>query len=285
MTHYDYGARVYNPSIGRWLSVDPLKDDYASFSPYMFARNNPLLYIDPFGKSDILVHLKRVYIDNKVAISIMTVSVDGEEKGSFISISSGYDVGNVVRDGIYRAFLKSKKSDPELFMHGYKTEKLNQRADKIAKYESSRKSYPTIGIDLDYVEGGGFITIHQGNEPIQSQGCELPGLRVNYIPEENFYLVEDDEGNQMRVPIPEFGEFDKGQNVRISNSADAMFEILNIVISTFENDIKKKEETNFKVKYSTEQRITGEELEDSLNGNDGVGVEGLEYNTTDTNGH
>ena len=38
-THYDYGFRIYNPSIARFLSVDPLSPDYPSWTPYAFAMN------------------------------------------------------------------------------------------------------------------------------------------------------------------------------------------------------------------------------------------------------
>lgn len=34
----------------RWLSVDPKADKYPSTSPYAYAMNNPLKYIDPNGK-------------------------------------------------------------------------------------------------------------------------------------------------------------------------------------------------------------------------------------------
>jgi RHS repeat-associated protein len=43
---YDYGFRIYNPSIGRFLSVDPLAKDYAWYTPYQFAGNTPIQAID-----------------------------------------------------------------------------------------------------------------------------------------------------------------------------------------------------------------------------------------------
>ncbi|WP_143959508.1 RHS repeat-associated core domain-containing protein [Litoribacter populi] len=39
----DYGARLYNPKIGKWFSTDPLKSKYPFLSPYSFVANNPIL--------------------------------------------------------------------------------------------------------------------------------------------------------------------------------------------------------------------------------------------------
>ena len=58
-TGYYYGvypeifgrARYYNPSISRWLSLDPLAEKYTSFSPYNFTLNNPVRLVDFDGRS------------------------------------------------------------------------------------------------------------------------------------------------------------------------------------------------------------------------------------------
>lgn len=49
MTHYDYGFRIYNPSIGKFLSVDPLTKSYPELTPYQFASNSPIANIDLDG--------------------------------------------------------------------------------------------------------------------------------------------------------------------------------------------------------------------------------------------
>jgi RHS repeat-associated protein len=45
----DYGMRIYDPRLGRFLSVDPITNEYPELSPYQFASNSPILGIDLDG--------------------------------------------------------------------------------------------------------------------------------------------------------------------------------------------------------------------------------------------
>ncbi|UUC47428.1 thrombospondin type 3 repeat-containing protein [Flavobacterium cerinum] len=46
---YDYGFRIYDARIGKFLSVDPLTESYPWYTPYQFAGNTPIQAIDLDG--------------------------------------------------------------------------------------------------------------------------------------------------------------------------------------------------------------------------------------------
>ncbi|WP_186279922.1 RHS repeat-associated core domain-containing protein [Fluviicola chungangensis] len=52
---YDFGARLYDPRVGRWLSIDPQTSKQPSFSPYKAFLNSPIIFKDPDGEDEYLV--------------------------------------------------------------------------------------------------------------------------------------------------------------------------------------------------------------------------------------
>ncbi len=48
-SHYNFGARIYDGRIGRFLSIDPLSPEYPMWSPYQYAANSPISTIDIYG--------------------------------------------------------------------------------------------------------------------------------------------------------------------------------------------------------------------------------------------
>ncbi len=83
---YDYGFRIYNPRLGRFLSVDPLTKQYPWYTPYQFAGNIPIAGIDLDGLEFKIV-IRELAQNNDGTFSVIsarTIISDTEWKGQGI---------------------------------------------------------------------------------------------------------------------------------------------------------------------------------------------------------
>ena len=156
---YDYGFRIYNPRLGRFLSVDPLFKSYPWYTPYQFAGNLPIWAIDLDG----LEEYKVTYI------------YDQENK----HIRTRVKLVNPHHNGIkitYSHLLYGGKDKREVVTDQFSTKEIEKEAKRLFE---SYKEYSKRRIEKPN-KNDGFIDGHEWNvEPVLFEDTEIkPGAKI-----------------------------------------------------------------------------------------------------------
>ena len=137
--HIDYGMRIYDDRVGRFLSVDPLTKTYPHYTPYQFAGNTPMAAIDLDGEEPKIVVTNivtgytymHVYGEGDVkTILVKTYKaiVQYTDKKGNITVA---DTFNVTRDGWFGLGTDKNKNT---FLHNRSVDQIGS-AKIIIEYE------------------------------------------------------------------------------------------------------------------------------------------------------
>jgi RHS repeat-associated protein len=96
----DYGMRIYDPRLGRFLSVDPITDEYPELTPYQFASNTPIQAIDIDGLEAFYIHV-RSFISAATTRDPLLREFKGDNRSTTVAedvtargrVQINYDVG------------------------------------------------------------------------------------------------------------------------------------------------------------------------------------------------
>ena len=161
---YDYGARFYDPQIGKTPTIDPHADSYFSESPYSFMGNEPVLNIDPDGMD----WYTNWFTGNQVWF-------DGSDKHLFYSHNEGgyyssptVTVTDYSNASIYKQakdFASTQRFIQTLNEAGIQTDRTNNRVETLARWIS-------LGALPEFKGISGLLKIIKGSSKNAIKGVE-----------------------------------------------------------------------------------------------------------------
>ncbi len=152
--YLEYGARVYDPGVARFVSVDPLADRGPHWSPYVYTFNNPIKYTDPDGRWPIetIWDIGNVIYDVGSAI-VDHVNGDHESaKGHWID--AGADFGAVLIPYVPAGALKLRHADDAVKL-------VDDYADNLVKQASQKGTDAHKAAKADIVGESGEGVIYK----------------------------------------------------------------------------------------------------------------------------
>ena len=165
-TSYDYGARIYNPEIAKFLSVDPLSKDLAHISPYQYSENRPIDHVDKDGEKKIY-YLKLIDGD-KVTILVIVNKGEIEQftkqhresigvRGVPMPIYTSPYITNTYTYDQEQTFILNKNTGQFTALEEIRTEKRDNSATVRSIQDNWMEFKNFVGVLDDLSNGGGGI--------------------------------------------------------------------------------------------------------------------------------
>jgi RHS repeat-associated protein len=82
----DYGMRIYDPRLGRFLSVDPLTKSYPMLTPYQFGSNDPIESVDADGLERVDYRL--TFVNGKPKLDLISIGEKTYTHGGILGLFS-----------------------------------------------------------------------------------------------------------------------------------------------------------------------------------------------------
>ncbi|MBI9036430.1 MAG: RHS repeat-associated core domain-containing protein, partial [Bacteroidales bacterium] len=105
---YDFGARIYDTRLGRWLACDPLMFKYPNYSPYNYTICNPINYMDQDGRLIVDRNGKPVYTKGKIVPRPIGNGLTERYQEVFFYTNDGQKIYGEISLGIFKGVKVTK---------------------------------------------------------------------------------------------------------------------------------------------------------------------------------
>jgi RHS repeat-associated protein len=158
MGWYDYGARFYDPAVGRWFAIDPSAEKDYDWTPYVYVYNNPVKLVDPDGR--------------EAAYPIVTITAikDGTTDAKVL----GYvKEGTTTKTDLYKATVTDTE-DPNFKMEFTVT----RDAWAVTEADAGTGTMSNVSFEPKDPNQNHYTAKAQYNEYPKGSGSGVPGLKL-----------------------------------------------------------------------------------------------------------
>jgi len=190
---YDFGARIYDARIGRWLSVDPLNKNYPSISPYAFCLNNSLIYLDSDGR-EVIIHGEAAEravaaLQTKTSLKLTYDAITGQLTAMGKPVSQlDKELFEAIENKDIRVNLHTTKES------SFKSKDGSTQLIMVGGYDGSEKKIETVeGNEKEIIETTQYINMDH-TEKAEKAGVSNQGSDVFHEVIESYYGGQNDPG-------------------------------------------------------------------------------------------
>jgi RHS repeat-associated protein len=250
---YDYGARIYNSRLGRWMSLDPMQHIYPEVSDYSFVKNSPIIMVDPSGRVVVPYVYERTFLGIHLGCSYPDFfSNDNGETFAYnvleMHVSNTSNIFQQVYDQLQNSTRIYKFQETYVGVSG--------AGDAIQKGLNSPDAY------------GSFQPGHKGNaadpyvinlnyDPGEIEGFNRKSTifeEVFHAGQNNFYLNTGKSRTHLQIEV-EAKVAKAFQGIPTGNSYEDSFRE-DPIVQKYIQSVKNGEEIGFSLQYAFEEKVS-----------------------------